>query len=308
MKPSNSTLPLTSLLLVLGVTVVWGANFIAVKIGLEQIPPLTLCALRFFLASFPAILFVPRPNVPIKYILIYGLATFAIQFALLFSGMAAGLTPGMAALISQTQVFFAIFFAYLFANQTIDRWQMLGSIVSFLGIVIIGFNCNNTSCTLLGFTLAISAAIFWGLGNLVSTKLQSINMLSMIIWSSFIAFIPLFGLACITENPMQILSHPENITLASILSIAYITYASTHFGYGSWSWLISKHSMPMIAPFALLCPIIALALSAIVLQETFESWKMLASLLVVSGLAMNILGPKIAVKLTLFLGLLDRTN
>ena len=39
----------------------WGLNFVVIKTGMADIPPMLLGALRFMLAAFPAILFVPRP-------------------------------------------------------------------------------------------------------------------------------------------------------------------------------------------------------------------------------------------------------
>lgn len=48
-------MPITHLLLALLVVVIWGVNFLFVSFGLEEISPLLLCALRFLLASIPAI-------------------------------------------------------------------------------------------------------------------------------------------------------------------------------------------------------------------------------------------------------------
>lgn len=52
------------LLLALLVIVVWGLNFVVIKVGLHGMPPMLMGALRFMLAAFPAILFVRRPQVP----------------------------------------------------------------------------------------------------------------------------------------------------------------------------------------------------------------------------------------------------
>ena len=59
-------MPISHLLIVLVVIIVWGVNFLFVKIGLEEISPLLLCSVRFLLASVPAIFFVKRPDEPFK--------------------------------------------------------------------------------------------------------------------------------------------------------------------------------------------------------------------------------------------------
>src|SRR3989338_8624038 len=61
------------LLLALVVIIVWGLNFVVIKVGLHDMPPMLLGALRFILAAFPAILFVKRPQIPLRWLLLYGL-------------------------------------------------------------------------------------------------------------------------------------------------------------------------------------------------------------------------------------------
>lgn len=51
--------------LALLVVVVWGLNFVVIKVGLHHMPPLLLAGLRFLLVAFPAIFFVARPKVPL---------------------------------------------------------------------------------------------------------------------------------------------------------------------------------------------------------------------------------------------------
>ena len=59
-------------LLALLVVVVWGLNFVVIKLGLHNMPPLML-GLRFMLVAFPALLFVARPAIPLRLLLGYGL-------------------------------------------------------------------------------------------------------------------------------------------------------------------------------------------------------------------------------------------
>ena len=55
--------------LALLVVVVWGLNFVVIKVGLHNMPPLMLAGLRFMLVAFPAIFFVARPKVPLNLLL-----------------------------------------------------------------------------------------------------------------------------------------------------------------------------------------------------------------------------------------------
>ena len=59
--------------LMLLVVVVWGFNFVMIRLGLKGISPFLLGAVRFFCAAFPAVFFVKRPKVPLKDFLLYAL-------------------------------------------------------------------------------------------------------------------------------------------------------------------------------------------------------------------------------------------
>lgn len=285
-KDSLSTL---SLVLTLAVVIVWGVNYVMVKFSLEHMGPLSLCAFRFFLAFFPIIFFIPRPKTSWTNIIAYALLTFAIQFPLLFGGMAAGVAPGVAALIVQSQVFFAIFFACLWTGQSLSPWQVLGGIISFIGIGLIAGH-RDLDCSLLGFLLLLGSAILWGLATLVSVRLKAVNMFSMVVWGSCLSFFPLALLAFVFENPLEVLMHANQLPFEAIFSLLYIAYVSTHFGYGVWSWLLSKYETASITPFVLLCPIIAMVSSALLFNETFEPWKIISALFVIAGLCINVFG------------------
>ncbi len=76
-------------------------------------PPLLLGALRFIGVVFPAILLVPKPAMPWRWLLAYGGAISLGQFAFLFSAMKFGMPAGMASLVLQSQVVFTLLFAMI---------------------------------------------------------------------------------------------------------------------------------------------------------------------------------------------------
>lgn len=284
-------MPIPHLLLVLLVVIIWGLNFIFVKLGLEEVSPLLLCALRFFLASIPAVFFVKLPDGSFKIIALYGLVMFALQFSFVFMGMHVGMTPGMASLIMQVQVFFSMFFAVLFLGEQPAIGQIIGALVSFLGIGLVALHFD-TNISFLGFILILAAAATWGVGNLITKKIKTTNMMSVVIWGSFVACLPMFLLSLIFEGPQNIITSYNHLTWKGIGSVSYIVYASTWVGYGIWNWLISRYPVGMIVPFTLLVPVVGILGSVIMLGEPFQMWKLVAGLLVISGLCINILSTR----------------
>ena len=285
-------MPLTHLALVLLVMIIWGCNFVVIDLGLKEVSPLLLVCTRFFLTSIPAIFFVKRPATSLAHIIQYGLIMLALPFTLLFLGMNYGVTAGLASLLFQVQVFFTVLFAMLAFKEKLHLWHILGALVSFSGIVLVARYLESSTSTL-GFLLVIAGAASWGAGNIVSKRIGRVNMPSLVVWGSLFAWPPLLLLSLIIDGPDKIFHTFTHLTWVSGGAILYITYLSTLLAFVIWSWLVHHHPLPTIAPFTLLVPILGFLSSAWVLGEPLQSWKLIAALLVVSGLGINLFGPKL---------------
>ncbi|HAT6335242.1 TPA: EamA family transporter [Legionella pneumophila] len=293
----TSVMPFAHLLLALLVVFVWGINFIFVKLSLEEFSPLLLCAVRFLLASVPAVFFIKPPAVPFKIIAGYGLIMFALQFALLFIGLRVGMTPGVASLLMQVQVFFSMFFAIIFLGEQPQVGQIIGALIAFIGIGVVALHFDH-NVSLMGFLCILAAAASWGIGNLITKKIHSVNLIAVIVWSSFVACLPMFILSLVFEGPESFVTAYEHMTWKGILSVLYIVYISTWVGYGVWNWLISRYPVGMVVPFTLLVPVVGILSSVFILGEPFYLWKLVAGLLVISGLCINLLTTRLFVAKT----------
>ena len=90
------------------VAVLWGANFLAIHVGLQHFPPLFLAALRFAVIALPTVLLVPRPQVRLRWLLGYGLGFGTLQFLFLFVAMDVGMPTGLASLVLQASAPFTV--------------------------------------------------------------------------------------------------------------------------------------------------------------------------------------------------------
>jgi O-acetylserine/cysteine efflux transporter len=277
------------------VTAIWGFNFVVIEVGLKELPPILLCALRFFLAAFPAIFFIKRPAAPWHMVVGFGLVMFALQFSLLFSGMYAGATAGLASLLLQVQVFFTISLAVVLLAEKPSIWQIVGALVSFSGIGLVAANLGGDISSY-GLVLILAAAASWGLGNLISKKLGRVDMLALVVWGSLVAWPPVLVLSFILEQNSWSIEGISNISTLTIGAIGYIVYLATLFGFATWSWLLSHYPAAAVAPFTLLVPVFGFTASTLALGEPLFSWKISAATLVLVGLCINHFGPRIAVR------------
>lgn len=288
----EKALPGAHLALVFLIVLVWGFNFVVIQVGLDGFPPIFLCFARFFLTCFPAIFFIKRPQVPFKRVASYGLVLFALSFSLLFMGMYAGVPPGLTAVLLQTQVFFTILFAILCFGEKLHKWQILGALISFAGISIVIKNLGG-GVTWQGLLLVIAAGAAWGGGNIISKKMGKVNMMGVVVWASLVAWPPLLLVSYLVEGGDKILYSLQHVNWLSVSAVLYITYISTLFAFSAWSWLIHHHPISTIVPFTLLAPIVGILSSVALLDEPLPVWKFLAALLVIAGLCINYLGPRL---------------
>ena len=119
-----AALPLPHLMLALLVVAVWGINFVVIKAGLDHLPPLLFAALRFTFAFFPAVFFIPRPNVSWRNLIAYGLFIGVGQFGLLYIAINGHISPGLASLVAQTNAFFTIGLAMILSGERVRMVQV----------------------------------------------------------------------------------------------------------------------------------------------------------------------------------------
>lgn len=280
------------LFLALVTVFVWGTNFIAIYLGLKELPPFLFCTIRFALSALPFVFFLPRPKAPILYIIGFGLFNFAMQFGLLFSGIKLGLSPGLASLVMQVQVFFSIGLAFLFFNEKPDWFKILGSLVSFVGIAIVAAHVGG-DVTLIGLVLTLLASLAWASGNMFTKKINAGSPLSLVVWGNLIA-LPLMATASyFIDGKTVITLSLENISWTAIAAIAYVVYVSTHLGYGIWGSLIKMYPTSAVVPYTLLIPVVGFLSSALFLNEHLTDWKLWASFFIMGGLIFNLFEKKI---------------
>jgi O-acetylserine/cysteine efflux transporter len=293
---SGAALPPRHLLLALAVVAVWGTNFVVIKWALGTLPPLLLGALRFALAFAPAALFVRRPAVAWRTLAAYGVLIGAGQFGLLFIAMRTEITPGLASLVIQTQVFFTVGLAMALAGERVRGFQVMALVLAAagLGLIVAHTDASNTP---LGVSLVLLAALSWAAGNLVAKRAGRVDMLGFMVWSSLFAVPPLLLLSIVLEGAQAIAQGLAAADAGVWAAVLWQSVGNTLFGYGAWAWLLARHPAVTITPMALLVPVFGMGASALWLAEALPPWKLAAAALVLAGLALNLLWPRIVARL-----------
>lgn len=279
-------------LLALAVVAVWGTNFVVIKVALAHLPPLMFAALRFTFAFLPAAFFLKKPPVPWRNLAAYGVLIGLGQFGVLYIAMHGFISPGLASLVVQTQVFFTIGLSMWLAGERIRLFQVAALGLATIGLGVILTHTDATT-TPIGLGMVLFAALSWSLGNLVQRASPGVSSLSYVVWASLFSIPPLAALSFVMEGWPAIrqgLTHADAMTWAAVL---WQSAGNTLFGYVAWGFLLARYPAATITPWALLVPVFGMGASALLLAEPLPMWKIAAAVLVIGGLAINILGPMI---------------
>ncbi len=287
-----ATLPLRHFLLALAVVCVWGTNFVVIKVALGHLPPLLFAAMRFTLAFAPAMFFLPRPSVKWGNLALYGMLIGVGQFGLLYVAMAGHISPGIASLVIQIQVFFTIGLSMRLSGERVRPFQWFALLLATAGIAIIVLHTDG-STTLLGLALVLLAALSWAFGNIAAKQGNPANMLAYVVWSSAFAVPPLLALSLAVEGWDVAWAALRQADAPTWGAVAWQAWGNTLFGYAAWGWLLARHAAATITPMALLVPVFGMGASALWLSESLPAWKLAAAALVMAGLTLNLLWPKV---------------
>lgn len=278
----------------------WGMNFVVIKIGLKDVPPFLLGALRFTLVAFPAILFLPRPKVPLTYLVAYALTISLGQFAFLFSAMAVGMPAGLASLVLQAQAFFTVGLSALVFGDKLRGSNLIGMLVASAGLILLGAASLNNSphavsqVTATGFILTLCAAFSWASGNVINKKIGSTAVLSMVAWSALIPILPFLMLSAYFEGIDVIEYSLMHLSLSSALTVLYLAFAATLIGYTLWGRLLASLPTHMVAPLTLLVPLVGLSAAWLLLGEALQPTQILGASIVMCGLLINVFGQRLS--------------
>lgn len=289
----------------LAVVVIWGMNFVFMKFALHDFTPFQLGAARYVFAVFPLILFIKRPQMNVKWLVLYGLFQGVGQFGFVFVALKVGMTAALASVLMQTQVFFTALFGFVLLKERPSRSLQIGLCLAAAGLSCFAMNyvapqANNTpATTLFGLLFCVAGASMWAASNIVVRKAQqsltkdtSFDAVAFLVWSSLMPILPFIGLTLLFDaeaTRWRWLGAPWS----SWLSIAFLGWVATITAYALWTGLLKRHAANRVAPFSLGVPIVGLTAGVVILGEQITSWQWGGIALVVAALLTVMFGQRL---------------
>ncbi len=287
------------LLAAMAVVCIWGFSFVVVKWGLADMPPLFFVTLRFAGVAILAV-WLPRPAIELRYLLLYGIAWGAVQFGCLFMAIHLGMPAGLASVVVQSQAFFTLILSTLLLDERWRASQLAGLIVSAFGLWLIAEGPGGT-VPLVGFVLNLIGAIGWAYGNIIVRRMVGrstrTDTVAFVAWAAVAPAVVLAALSMVFEGPSQIAPAVEGLGPHAVMAIGYQAFAAVLAGALIWNRLLSRYPANQVAPFSLLVPCVGLLSAGLLLGERLTLVQALGSALTVGGVLINMVGGRLGARL-----------
>lgn len=272
----------SDLVLAIVVMIVWGLNFSVIKLGVNEIDPLLLTALRFTLAALPAIFFVKRPNISWWYLVAYGWLFAIGVWGMATWSIAAGLSAGMASVLLQMNVAFGLFLGFLLLKETLTLNKIIGAALALSGLLL-SLTVTDGSVTKTGLVLILFAALSWSLASIIIKKASTKQIFAFSLWAMACAPFPLFTIVYLQSGVDAFTQLPQQLNARVAFSVLFQAYPVTLLGYWIWNRLLISYPLTTVAPLTLLVPIFGLLGGVLFYQEEINLIKLISSLCVISG-------------------------
>ncbi|MEP7244509.1 MAG: DMT family transporter [Gammaproteobacteria bacterium] len=252
------------LILLLGITFIWGINLITSKLGVSEIPPILFTFLRF---AIVAVLLSPLLRIhrgQMGTLTIAALLSGAVHFALSFAGLRRASSVSSVAIASQLGVPFATLLSVAMLGEVVRWRRWTGITLSFVGVAIMGFDPQIVK-RWESLALVVASSFVGALGLIAVKKLSGFKPAELMAWTCVISLPVLLVVSLLLE-------HPDAHTLANVSwkawsALAFAALAASMISHTGYFYLVQRYPVTSIAPLTTLSPIFSIALGVLLLGD-----------------------------------------
>jgi drug/metabolite transporter (DMT)-like permease len=247
---------------------VWGSTFLAIRIGVREVPPFLLAAIRFFIAGLVLYAWMlargarsPRVREWMSALLL-GLLIFVFDYGLLFWAERRVPSGIAAVMLATIPVFMALSEILVLQTQRLTIRLAFALLVGIGGVVILmsrSLSLGGAPIDRAGAIALIVAAVNWSIAAALTRKLP---LPSSKVMSSGIQMLVggvLLALAAAVLGEFRSF-HPASVSAAAWLSLLYLIVAGSLVAFTAYVWLIHHESPTKVGTYAYVNPVVAVVL------------------------------------------------
>ena len=271
---------------------IWGSTWLFIKLGLEDLPPITFAGVRFVIAC--AILFawilVRRTPLPTKrsdwiLLAISGILAFGLNYGLVFWGEQY-ISSGLAAVLQATLPAFGLVFAHFHLPLERLSWpRIVGVVLGVFGVTVVFSNQLAVSGrqAFAGCVALVLSALFAAYSN-VLVKAYGKHMDPAILAAGQMVF----GLLLLLAVGIPLEGNPLNFrwTPMALLSLLYLAVVGSVIAFLLYYWLVLNMDVTKSMLIALVTPVVAVILGMLVLDEEIGWRTLIGGAMILLGISL----------------------
>lgn len=273
----------------LGAVSLWGPSFVATKVALRDLPPLTIAFLRFLIAS--CVLY------PVWRLSSHGAQLGRATHGRLFFGGVLGVTgyfilenlgvqrttAGDAALLMAAIPVIVLLVEAAWLKQAVTRKRGAGVVLSFAGVFLLisGGRAVGGSHRLLGDLLVMAAAFLWAAYSLLGRTVNSVPKLAVVTYQAVYGTVMLVPFALLEQSQWHLVS-PH-----SALAVVYLGVMCSAATYLLYNYALKTLAASQVTAFLNLVPVIGAAAAVLILSERLHLTQVLGGGVILLGVVMS---------------------
>jgi drug/metabolite transporter (DMT)-like permease len=274
---------------------IWGTTWLFIKLGLEDLPPLTFAGIRFVIAAGIVFLLITVRRIPLPtrkrdwiLLAVTGVLSFTFNYGLVFWGEQY-ISSGLAALLQSTLPLFGLVIAHFYLpKEQMTLLKVTGVLLGVLGVGVVFSNQLEVAGpkALWGSAALVVSAFCAAYAN-VLVKAYGLNLQPAVLAGGQMLFglIPLLLIGIPLEgNPFK-----YRWTPMAVLSLFYLAIVGTVVAFLLYYWLVHNMEVTKTMLIALVTPVTAVILGMLVLKEKMHWRTLIGGVMIISGLALIVM-------------------
>lgn len=272
---------LKTTLLILLVIFIWASNFIAIKVGVNEIPPLILITMRFTLAGLIFIPFMKWPGLKqAAVIACVGILMGPLHQGFLYVALQT-VPAGLMSIILQSSVILVTLIGWLFLKEHVGWRTWLGIIIGILGISVL-LGMPDTNVKPIGYILSFASAFFLAFNYIGMKKIGAVHPATYIVCLS-LPSAPILLLASLMIEGTAWTNTINTLRWDIIATVVIYQAVILSVSHMIWQTLMVKHPVSKVVPWTLLVPVFAIGTGVLILEEIITPQIIIGGILTIAG-------------------------
>lgn len=249
-------------------TLIWGYNWVVMKLAVQAAGPFQFAAIRTFFGAVMLfiVLYLSKRPLALKEfptMLALGLLqTCGFTGLLIWALMTGG--AGKTAVLSYTMPFWVMLLAWPMLGEKVQGWQWLAVMFALFGIMLI-FDPLHMKGDVVSMLMALGSGISWAISAIVSKKLHQrrpdLDLLNITAWPTLLGSLPLIVVALLV--PMQTIDWSQTFAL----TIIYSVFLSGSLAWVLWTYALQRLQAGVASMASMLAPVIGVVAAWLQLGE-----------------------------------------